>query len=52
MVDSDGFIHTSCVSKWYTRDGSRVPHLLKGIDDEISSLTGDKVMTRTLFIKE
>ena len=42
MVDSDGFIHSSCVSKWYTKDGSRVPHLLKGIDDEIGSLTGDK----------
>ena len=42
MVDSNGFIHTSCVSKWYTTDGSRVPHLLKGIEGEISSLTGDK----------
>ena len=42
MVDSNGFIHSSCVSKWCTRDGSRVPHLLKGIDGEISSLTGDK----------
>ena len=42
MVDSNGFIHSSCVSKWYTRDGSRVPHLLKGIDREIASLTGDK----------
>ena len=42
MVDSDGFIHSSCVSKWYTRDGSRVPHLLKGIKGEIGSLTGDK----------
>ena len=42
MVDSDGFIHSSCVSKRHIRDGSRVPHLLKGIDGEISSLTGDK----------
>ena len=42
MVDSDGFIRSSCVSKWYTRDGSRVPHLLKGIDGEVASLTGDK----------
>ncbi len=41
MVDRDGYIHTSCVSK-YTTDGSRVPHLLKGIEGEISSLTGDK----------
>ena len=30
------------VSKWYTRDGSRVPHLLGGVEGEISSLTGDK----------
>ena len=42
MVDREGFIHSCCVSKWYTRDGSRVPHLLKGIDGEIDSLTGDK----------
>ena len=42
MVDQDGFIHSSCVSKWYTRDGSRVSHLLKGIEGEISSLTGDR----------
>jgi hypothetical protein len=42
MVDKDGFIHSSCVSKWYTRDGSRVPHLLGGVEGEISSLTGDK----------
>ena len=38
MVDRDGFIHSNCVSKWYVRDRSRVPHLLDGI----SSLTGDK----------
>ena len=42
MVDREGFIHSTCVSKWYTKDGSRVPHLLEGIEDEISSLTGDK----------
>ena len=42
MVDRDGFIHSSCVSKWYSRDGSRVTHLLEGIEEEISSLTGDK----------
>ena len=42
VVDRDGFIHSCCVSKWYTRDGSRAPHLLEGIEDEISSLTGDK----------
>ena len=42
MVDSDGFIRSRCVSKRYTRDGSRVPHLLNGIDGEIGSLTGDK----------
>ena len=42
MVGEDGFIHSSCVSKWYTRDGSRVPHLLKEINGEIGSLTGDK----------
>ena len=42
MVDSNGFIHTSCVSKWYTRDGSRVPHLLNEIKGKIGSLTGDK----------
>ena len=41
MVDSDGFINTNCVSKWYTRYESRVPHLLKGIEGEIASLTGD-----------
>ena len=39
---SNDFIHSSCVSKWYTRDGSRVPHLLKGIKGEIGSVTGDK----------
>ena len=32
----------SCVSKWYTRDGSRVPHLLDGFDGDIASLTGDR----------
>ena len=42
MIDRDGFIHSSCVSKWYTKDGSRVTQLLEGIEDEISSLTGDK----------
>ena len=42
MVDRDGFIHSSCVSKWYSRDRSRVTHLLEGIEEEISSLTGDK----------
>ena len=42
MVDSNGFIHSSCVSKWCTRGGSRVPHLLKRVDGEIASLTGDK----------
>ena len=42
MVDKDGFIQSSCVSKWYARDGSRVPHLLDGFDGEIASLTGDK----------
>ena len=42
MVDRDGFIHSTCVSKWYARDGSRVPHLLEDIEEEISSLTGDK----------
>ena len=24
MMDSDGLIETGCVSKWYTRDGSRL----------------------------
>ena len=42
MVDREGFIHSSCVSTWYTKDGSRVPQLLEGIEEEISSLTGDK----------
>ena len=42
MVDREGFIHSTCVSKWYARDESRVPHLLEGIKEEISSLTGDK----------
>ena len=42
MVDSNGFIHSNCVSKWYTKDGSRVTHLLNEIEGEISSLTGDK----------
>ena len=42
MIDREGFIHSTCVSKWYTKDGSRVPHLLEGIEEEISSLTGDK----------
>ena len=42
MVDREGFIHSNCVSKWYARDGSRVPHLLEDIEEEISSLTGDK----------
>jgi hypothetical protein len=32
----------SCVSKWYTREGSRVPHLLDGFDGDITSLTGDR----------
>ena len=42
MIDRDGFIHSNIVSKWYTKDGSRVPHLLEGIKDPITSLTGDK----------
>ena len=42
MVDREGFIHNNCVSKWYARDGSRIPHLLEEIEGGISSLTGDK----------
>ena len=42
MVDEDGSIRSSCVSKWHTRDGSRVPHLLDGFDGDIASLTGDR----------
>ena len=42
MIDRDGVIQSSCVSKWYTKDGSRVPHLLNGIEGTIASLTGDK----------
>ena len=42
MVDEDGSIRSSCVSKWQTRDGSRVPHLLDGFDGDIASLTGDR----------
>ena len=42
MVDRDGFIQSSCVSKWCTKVGSRVPHLLKDIVEEIASLTGDR----------
>ena len=42
MVNGDGFIQSCCVSKWYTKDGSRVRHLLEGLNGEISSLTGDK----------
>lgn len=42
MVDREGLIHSGCVSKWYTRDGSRVPHLLRVIEGEIGSLTGDR----------
>ena len=42
MVDREGFIHSTCVSKWYTKDGSRVPQLLEGIESEISSWNGDK----------
>jgi len=42
MVDRDGVIHSSCVSKWYTADGSRAPHLLNDFEGEISSFTGDK----------
>ena len=42
MVDRDGVIHSSCVSKWYTKDGSRGPHLLDKIEDPIASFTGDK----------
>ena len=42
MVDGDGFIHSSSVSKWYTKDGSRVRHLLEGFNGEIASLTGDR----------
>ena len=39
MVDREEFIHSSCVSKWYARDGSRVPQLLEGVVEEISSFT-------------
>ena len=42
MIDREGFIHGSCVSKWYIKDGNRAPQLLEGIEEEISSLTGDK----------
>ena len=42
MIDREGFIHSTCVSKWYARDGNQAPHLLGGIESEISSLTGDK----------
>ena len=40
MVDREGFIDSCCGSKWYTRDGSRAPHLLRDIEGEIGSLTG------------
>ena len=41
-MDRDGFIRSRCVSKWYTRDGSRVPHLIDEIREPIASLTGDR----------
>ena len=42
MVDREEVIQSSCVSKWYTKDGSRVRHLLDGIENPTSSFTGDK----------
>ena len=42
LVDKNGYIHNSRVSKWYTRDGSRVPHLIDEIREPIASLTGDR----------
>ena len=43
MVDREGFIHSTCVSKWYARDGSRVPHLLEAIEEEIEIPCGYEI---------
>ena len=51
MVDGEGFIQSCCVSKWYTRDGSRVPHLLKDIEGAIASLTGDRGYDQNLVYR-
>ena len=32
-IDSEGRIRSTCLSKWYTQDGQRVPHLLQQIKD-------------------
>jgi len=42
MVDRDGVVHSSCVSKCYTAVGSRASHLLNDFEGEVSSFTGDK----------
>ena len=41
-IDSEGQIRSSCVSKWYIKDGSRVNHLLQEIKEPIVSFTADR----------
>jgi hypothetical protein len=40
-IDSEGRIRSICLSKWYTQDGQRVPHLLKQKKEPIDSFKGD-----------
>ena len=41
-IDNEGKIRSSCVSKWYIKDGNRVSRLLQQIKEPIASFTGDK----------
>ena len=41
-IDSEGRIRSTCLSKWYTQDSQRVPHLLQQIKEPIDSFKGDR----------
>jgi len=41
-IDSEGRIRSTCLSKWYTQDGQRVPHLLQQIKEPLYSFKGDR----------
>ena len=41
-IDSEGRIRSTRLSKWYTQDSQRVPHLLQQIKEPIDSFKGDR----------
>ena len=50
-IDSEGHIRSSCVSKWYIKDGSKVNPILQDIKEPIASLQLTEAMTKNLSIE-